>query len=175
LAAGGGTGSGNLFNGGAAMVTGVEVDFFYGPKISKNIILPLQLSYTYTDAYFTNSFESEFDAWGSVNEGDKLPYIAPHQLVLNAGLEHTRFNFNLSTKYTDKMRTVAGQRSMSFNERTDSSFIIDASFQYNFSWKVSVFSSVYNLTNANYIVSRRPAGVRPGLPRTITFGIKANF
>ena len=175
LAAGGGTGSGNLFNGGTAMVTGVEVDLFFGPRISQKMILPLQLSYTYTDAYFTNSFESEFDAWGSVQAGDKLPYIAPHQLVLNAGLEHTRFNFNLSTKFTDQMRTVAGQEPTPFKERTDSSFILDASFQYNFSWKLSMFASAYNLTNVKYIVSRRPAGVRPGLPRTFTIGVKANF
>lgn len=175
LAAGGGTGSGDLFNGGTAMVQGIEVDFYFGPRISESLILPIQLSYTFTNAYFTNSFESEFDAWGSVQEGDKLPYIAPHQLVLNAGLEHSRFNFNLSSKYTDTMRTVAGQGSIPFNESTDSSFILDASFQYNFSWKISAFTSVYNLTNVEYIVSRRPAGVRPGLPRSFTLGVKANF
>ena len=124
---------------------------------------------------FTNSFESEFDAWGSVEQGDKLPYIAPHQLVLNAGLEHQKFTFNISTKYTDVMRTFAGQGTMAFNERTDASFIIDSSFQYNFSWKLSAFASAYNITNVNYIVSRRPAGVRPGLPRTFTIGVKANF
>lgn len=175
LAAGGGTGSGNLFNGGTAMVTGVEVDLFYGPRITEKLILPLQMSYTYTDAYFTNSFESGFEAWGSVEEGDKLPYIAPHQLVLNAGLEHPKFLFNLSSKFTDAMRTFASQGPVADNARTDASFILDASFQYNFSWQFSAFASAYNLTNANYIVSRRPAGVRPGLPRTFTIGVKANF
>ena len=175
LAAGGGTGSGNLFNGGTAMVTGVEIDIFYGPRISEKLVLPVQLSYTFTDAYFTNSFESEFDAWGTVESGDKLPYIAPHQLVLNAGLDHSKFNFNVSTKYTDQMRTVAGQGNMPFNQLTDASFIIDASFQYNFSWRLGVFASAYNITNVNYIVSRRPAGVRPGLPRTFTIGVKGNF
>lgn len=175
LAAGGGTGSGNLFNGGTAMVTGIEVDFYYGPRITEKMILPIQLSYTYTDAYFTNSFESGFDAWGSVENGDKLPYIAPHQLVFNAGLEHSKFAFNLSSKYTDAMRTIAGQGEVPFNERTDSSLIFDASFQYNFSWQLSLFTSAYNLTDVNYIVSRRPAGVRPGLPRTFTLGVKANF
>ena len=175
LAAGGGTGSGNLFNGGTALVSGVEIDIYYGPRVSKNMILPLQLSYTYTDAYFTNTFESEFEAWGSVESGDKLPYIAPNQLVLNAGLEHSKFNFNLSSKFTDAMRTIAGQGPIPGKERTDASFILDASFQYNFSWKLGVFASAYNLTNVNYIVSRRPAGVRPGLPRTFTVGVKANF
>ena len=73
------------------------------------------------------------------------------------------------------MRTIAGQGTIPFEESTDSSFIIDASFQYNFSWRIGAFVSAYNLTNVNYIVSRRPAGVRPGLPRTFTVGIKGSF
>ena len=38
--------------------------------------------------------------------------------------------------------------------------------------KLRVFASIQNLTNNAYIVARRPAGARPGLPRTLMAGIK---
>jgi Fe(3+) dicitrate transport protein len=34
--------------------------------------------------------------------------------------------------------------------------------------------AVQNLTDARYIVARRPAGARPGLPRTIVAGARLN-
>lgn len=36
-------------------------------------------------------------------------------------------------------------------------------------------ANVYNLTDATYAVARRPAGLRPGLPRTVTLGLRARL
>jgi outer membrane receptor for Fe3+-dicitrate len=38
-----------------------------------------------------------------------------------------------------------------------------------------VFASVQNLTNAAYVVSRHPAGVRPGAPRLLMVGLKVEL
>ena len=173
LAASGGTGSGDLFNGGSSLVYGAEISMGFDPKLNRVLSLPINLSYTYTSAGFRTSFESE--CWGTVNAGDMLPYLAPHQLVLNTSLEHQKFNINLSSKYTSAMRTVAGSGAIDPKESTDEVIVLDLSGQYNLSWHLGFFTSVYNLTNAVYIVSRRPAGVRPGLPRSLVLGVKANF
>lgn len=175
LAASGGTGSGDLFNGGEAIVFGSEISFGSRPILNQYFSLPLSISYTYTHAEFRNSFESEYQAWGNVEVGDELPYVAPHQFVMNIGLEHTKFNLNLSSKYTSAMRTEAGTGDLLPSKGTDKSLIMDFSAQYNVTWKLGLFASVYNLSNATYIVSRRPAGVRPGLPRSFTLGVKSNF
>jgi Fe(3+) dicitrate transport protein len=175
LAASGGTGSGDLFNGGEAVVFGSEISFGSIPVLSDQFTLPIRLSHTYTYGEFRNSFQSEYEAWGDVEAGDELPYIAPHQFVMNVGLEHKKFNVNLSSKYTSSMRTEAGAGDLMTLKSTDQSFIIDLSGQYNVTWKLGLFASVYNLSNATYIVSRRPAGVRPGLPRSFILGVKSNF
>jgi Fe(3+) dicitrate transport protein len=39
---------------------------------------------------------------------------------------------------------------------------------------VSIFLSGENLTDAEYVVARRPAGPRPGLPRTISAGVRVS-
>ena len=85
LNASGGTGSGDLFNGGSAMANGLEFELAVDPFTDgpfDHISMPVRIAYTYTDATFTNAFDSDFGAWGNVEVGDALPYLAPHQLSL---------------------------------------------------------------------------------------------
>jgi len=177
LASSGGTGSGDLFNGGAVKSVGAETSlhFRYLPFPQSPLSFPFSLAYTYTQAWFLNDFINEYDAWGKVSAGDQLPYLAPNQLVFNAGIEHHKYQFNLSSKFASPMRTVAGQGSLVQTERTDPMFVIDISSQYYISWNVGVFGSIQNVTNNTYIVTRRPSGVRPAIPRNYTLGIKASF
>ena len=122
-----------------------------------------------------NSFESDFDGWGTVDEGDELPYLAKHQLAFNIGVEHTKFNVNLSSKYVSRMRTEAGQGDIVDNQSTDAQFVLDLSSNYYLTKHITFFGSVNNLTDQVYIVSRRPAGLRPGMPRSFTLGVIARF
>ena len=39
----------------------------------------------------------------------------------------------------------------------------------------NLFANTLNITNEIYSVARRPAGLRPGMPRAFNLGIKANF
>jgi Fe(3+) dicitrate transport protein len=175
LAASGGAGSGELYNGGKSKAQGIELlaTYNFGSLISKKIQLPLTLSYTYTDARFLSNFNSTFEDWGNVNYGDELPYLSKHQLNTSISLEIKKVNLNLNAKYNSPMRAIAGQGNIDENSLIPSYFILDASANYKVNKNISVFASVTNLTNQIYIVSSRPAGLRPGMPRAIQIGLKA--
>ena len=177
LAATGGSGTTDLFNGGEVFVHGVEVEVGYnaltGP--SSNFSLPVSLAYTYTNAEFQNSFESDFEAWGTVSAGDKLPYLAAHRLSANISFEHQLFNVNLNTNYVTGMRTTASQGDLSCAQHIDEQFVIDVSTNIQLGRNLTLFGVVKNLTNQVYLVSSRPAGLRPGIPRNFRLGLRARF
>ncbi|MCF8247172.1 MAG: TonB-dependent receptor [Saprospiraceae bacterium] len=177
LAAAGGTGSADLFNGGKVETKGVEFQLTWDFLATKNQdwSLPVSVVYSYTDATFQSSFKSEFEGWGEVEAGDKLAYLAPNQLALVLGLNFDKIGFNLSGRYQDAMRTVASQGEVPTSESTDAYFILDANMSYRLHPKVTLFGSVANLTDEVAVISRSPAGLRPNLPRTFTAGLKVNF
>jgi Fe(3+) dicitrate transport protein len=114
-------------------------------------------------------------AWGTVQNGDQLPYLARHQVTGNLSLEHKKFNINISSKYVGDMRTQPGKGEFVTEQMIDSNFIIDLSGTYKLTRLVSIFSSINNIMNEEYAVARRPAGLRPGMPRSFQIGIKAKL
>ncbi|MEX0994803.1 MAG: hypothetical protein WD599_04690, partial [Balneolaceae bacterium] len=74
-----------------------------------------------------------------------------------------------------KMRTVAGDGSINPDQSTDSYFLLDASAAYQLNSIAQIFVNIRNLTDTTYLVSRRPAGLRPGLPRTLMAGVKVDI
>ncbi|MBI5914588.1 MAG: TonB-dependent receptor [Bacteroidetes bacterium] len=177
LAAAGGSGSADLFNGGKVETKGLEFQMTWNVLESKHEdwSLPVSVVYTYTHSAFQSSFSSEFEGWGKVESGDELPYLAPHQLAVVLNLSHEKFGFNLSGRYQDVMRTVAGQGEIPQNERTNAYFILDANASYLLHPKMTLFGSIANLTDEAAVISRHPAGLRPNLPRTLMAGLKVNF
>jgi len=172
------SGSGEIFNGGEVDVLGLELLAEFDPLAAGggSLSLPIRITYTFTDAEFRTSFDSGFEPWGSVEIGEKLPYIAPHQLLLAAGLVHSRWYANVDVRVQSAMRTVAGQGRIPVGEGTDSYAVLGLQAEYELTRRLgwSVFVAVENLTDAAYIVARRPAGPRPGLPRTVSLGIRVN-
>ena len=177
LAASGGEGTTDQFNGGAVNAQGLEfeVGYDFAALLSANLSLPAHMAYTYTKATFQNAFESDYDPWGTVVEGDALPYFPEHQFSFGFGLQTLRFGAELSGKYVGQMRTTAGQGAFIETQSTDAHFVLDLAIDDNLSRQVTLFGSVRNLTDEAYIVARRPAGVRPGLPRLFLLGVKTNF
>ncbi|WP_457611083.1 TonB-dependent receptor domain-containing protein [Lutibacter sp.] len=178
LAAAGGDGTGDLFNGGKVKTKGIEFQLTYdllATKKQRTINLPISIVYTYTDAKFQNDFESDFAGWGKVSAGDQFPYLANNQLTLILGLEHPQFSFNVSGKYLGEMRTLPGQGKIPLNEKIESYLVIDSSANYILHKNISVFANATNLTNKVYVASRRPAGLRSGMPRAFNIGLKATF
>lgn len=177
LAAAGGGGTNQLFNGGAVVAKGLELQAGYDLLVnhSSSFNLPVTVVYTLTDAMFLSSFESDFEGWGEVQKGDKLPYLVNNQFTIMVGLEHKQFSFNFSGKYMDEMRTQPGQGELIATEKTSAYFVLDASAAYRPHKNISLFASATNLTDQVYVVARRPAGLRPGMPRAFRIGIKADF
>ncbi len=162
---------GDQFDGGEVIVSGLELSTDYSFNIG-GLEIPLGLNYTWTNkAEFKNAFDSGFDPWGNVEVGDSLPYIPEHQLRVSAGLANERYRVDVAANYVGKMRTNAGQGAYDPEETVDSHVVWDAIAMWNFTESLSTYVKIDNLFDETYIAARRPAGVRPGLPRTAYIGL----
>ncbi len=176
LAATGGTGSLDQFNAGEVRITGIEALLNYNllPG-NKSYILPLTVSYTYTDTEFLNSFGSADDLWGEVNAGDELPYISKHLLNAGIGLEHRNFEINFNARFNGEFRTEAGTGTIPQDELISSNLILDFAGKYRFSEHLSLTANIINLLDETYAVARVPAGLRPGHPFGAYAGIELRY
>lgn len=171
---GGGGQIGDQFDGGEAVVQGLELsaDFVVAGIADGRLDLPLGLKYTWTaEAEFENAFESDFEPWGDVAVGDALPYVPEHQLRATAGIAHEAFAIHLSGNYVGRMRTVAGQGMFDPSETIDDHLVWDLVGRWHFTEQLSGYVKVDNLFDETYIAARRPAGLRPGLDRTAWVGL----
>lgn len=178
LAAAGGSGTTAQFNAGEVEVTGLEVtaNMNFASLFSlNNISVPFNNNYTYTIATFQSNFDSGFGPWGTVNKGDKIPFIPQHQFNSSIGVDYQKLSIGLNASYQPEMRTLAGSGSIQSTASTDSYFLVDFRSSVDVSLNMNIFAKVRNLFDNEYIVSDRPAGVRPGLPRTLMGGILLNF
>ena len=175
-ASAGGTGSGALFNAGEALTKGLEFQMSYDLlSSSKSLSFPLTIAYTYTDAQFESSFDSEFEGWGTVTKGDDVPYLAKNQWFINASLQTAKMSVSVNGKYQSAVRTVPGSGDAVGQNQIAAFFTSDASINYFLDGRTTLFGSVTNIGDAQYAVSRRPAGLRPGMPRAFRLGISMNF
>jgi Fe(3+) dicitrate transport protein len=168
------SGTNEIFNGGEVRAAGLELTASADPLDGSAGAwrLPVQLTYTLTEATFRSAFESDFGPWGTVEVGDHLPYVPRHQLFVSAGLEKGPWSGRVATTASSAVRTVAGQGDIPSSERTDSFVVLAAGLDYELSTDVTAYAAVENLTDTHYVVARRPAGVRPGLPRTLQVGVR---
>ena len=184
LTASGGTGTGDLFNGGASMARGLELeavtdlleltgaDAFFADQRHH---MPIRVSYTFTQAEFTQAFESEFDPWGAVEVGDALPYLAPHQFNASLSWQSTTWSVDANYRAMSAMRTLAGQGDLLPSESTDGCQVADVMFRWFPGAHVTWFAGATNLTNQTYVVARRPYGLRPAMPRAFRMGATVEF
>ena len=168
--------TGELFNGGSARIWGLEA--------STNIDLapdnqewgvPLQVAYTFTSATFRTAFDSEFDPWGEVKVGDQMPYVPEHMLFSSIGVARDNWRLGLEVTASSAMRTEAGTGDIPAMSGTDSYIMLGLGGEVDIASWGSLFMAAHNLNNTTYIVARRPAGVRPGLPRRLEAGIRFGF
>ncbi len=168
---GGGGQVGDQFDGGEVVVQGLELSAAYSFG-SGAIEFPVGVNYTWTtEAEFQNGFESGFDPWGDVVAGDELPYIPEHLFRATAGIQAQQFNVNVAANYVGKMRTHAGQGDFDPGETVDSHVVWDLAGFWRFTDSLSAYVKVDNLLDETYVAARRPAGARPGLPRTAYLGL----
>ncbi|HUP44708.1 MAG TPA: TonB-dependent receptor [Thermoanaerobaculia bacterium] len=172
---GGGTGSGDLFNGGEVDVRGLELALDRELRRG-SATMPFRLAYTWTEARFRSSFETSFADWEpEVSASDEVPYVPKHQLALTAGLVRGRWNANAQVAWNGAMRTVPGRGAIEAGSGTDSYFTTDLTLGYDVLSTLEVFAQARNLTDETYVAARRPAGLRPGMPRTLMTGVTWKF
>jgi Fe(3+) dicitrate transport protein len=174
---GGGGEIGEQFDGGQAVVRGIEV---LGETVLWELAggwrVPARLAWTWTpDAEFESSFASNFEPWGTVESGDRMPYVPEHASQLRLGLEGDRLEVNVNFNYQSETRSKAGQGSIPSGERVDSAFVVDLGASYQLTHYLALQARVQNLFDKEYIASRSPNGVRPGIDRWAMIGLQARF
>jgi Fe(3+) dicitrate transport protein len=180
----GGTGAG-LVNGGRTLHQGAEfglnVDF--GKLIESAYSLRFDVNSTFVDARFTDDrFVSPGANRDAVNIiGNRTPY-APAVLLSSSFTFEAPFGlgFRLTGTHTgrqfgDPLNTVAPSNNGRIGEIAAFT-ILDATAMYRLANTGLDFNfSVKNMTNERYIASRRPEGIRVGMPRFISAGVEYNF
>lgn len=177
LAAAGGTGTGDQFNAGAALVQGVELFVGYDPLRghSDRLRMPVSIAYTFTDARFGSTFTSSFEPWGEVTEGDRIPYTPQHQLNARLGLESRKVTLGVNANFQGEVTTVTGAASDAASTKLAPRTVFDANASYRLGTRCEVFATMTNLTGLVYEASHLPAGTRPGMPRAVLGGVRMRF
>ncbi|WP_051296066.1 TonB-dependent receptor family protein [Eisenibacter elegans] len=179
----GGAGAG-LINGGETTHRGIEGAFNidFGKIANLNHRLVLDLNATYTDAFFNKdrfigqSLSAGVE--GTNISGNRTPY-APQWLLSSAFTWQAPFGFDLrltathvGEQFTDVLNTITPSANGRIG-KLDAYTIFDATLGYAVKrWNTHFNVSVKNLSDERYIATRRPQGIRVGLPRFITAGVE---
>jgi Fe(3+) dicitrate transport protein len=168
-----------LVNGGATLHKGIEIGFKFdlGKLLASKNSFYLENSTTLQKSFYS---ADRFIGANNIRD-NRLPY-APNMMIWTAigtELENglgLRFSGNyIDNQFTDELNSIAP----SANGRTgqiDSRFIIDGNLSYKLpKTNANINIAAKNLTDQRYISSRRPEGIRVGLPRLITLGFDYTF
>lgn len=166
---------GDEFNGGAVEVAGLEATARYMQSLTDTLTMPLELVYTYTDSAFQSEFQSGFSQWGTVQEGDQLPYLPENQLRLAVGLEGLEWSMEFSVKHTSEMLESPGKENESSVATVPSLTLYDFNAAWQVNDKIQLKFIAENITDEQEIVSRRPLGARPNQPRSVKAGMTYQF
>jgi Fe(3+) dicitrate transport protein len=160
-----------IFSGGEAEVTGLELNgsiVFQGDGVS----YPLSISWTTTDATFSNSSDSDY--FGTVATGDDLPYIPNKQSSIVAG-----FISDSGLSGSARLVNVGSSCSLAacgiYNQIESHSYL-DLSLRKAINDSVDVYVILENTTDREDLISRAPSeGARSQKPRTMKLGFTYNF
>jgi Fe(3+) dicitrate transport protein len=169
-----------VVNGGQTLHQGIEAGF----QIDLGKMAGLKNSYTFESSLTLQNSEYSNNRFILVNgstvnvKENKLPYAANLMIWNAAGINlQNGFGFRVSGNYIGSQFTdEINSEVPSANGRTgkiSSRYIVDANAYYRIpKTNANLNLSVKNLTNQRYISSRRPEGIRVGLPRLITAGFE---
>lgn len=165
---------GDQYNAGEVKVSGLEAKAGY-EFAAGAVSIPVDLTYTFTETEFQNSFESGLDTWGDVTAGDELPYVPENQLQLTVGVVGEKWRGDILVRYMDKMRTTAGQGAMIADETIDSRTVVDMAAHYSIAENQEITFNVDNLLDKEYMATRTHGSIMVGKPRSVTLGYKYSF
>ena len=127
----------------------------------------------------TAKYNSTKIVGGIDREGNRLPY-AP-ELTANmsigytaGGLKTSLSAYHVASQFTDAENTVA-QTADGRRGELPAYTTLDFSARYAFDKQLSLFGTVRNLTDKQYIASRNPDGIFPGAERNFEVGMSYKF
>lgn len=174
-------GASGLVNGGETEHRGLELSAHahLGEITGSMLGLSLGMNATFSDATFSSD-RFVASSGGTVNvKGNALPYAPPVLLGTTADWKaRNGMSVGLSGTYVGRQYgDVLNTREGSLNGRNGEIpawFIIDANFRAPLKVVegLAFNLNIKNLLDERYIVSRRPQGIRVGLPRFVTAGIE---
>ena len=171
-----------LANQGATRHRGVEaaLSLDIAKAMGQPFGLIARVAATRTAAEFSKDRFLRSASGDTVNvRGNRLPYApemtASASLTLNhpSGLLLRVDGLHVGEQFADNFETRAG----SANGRTGlipahRVFDLAASYRLPLATDLSITASVKNIAGEKYIASRRPEGIKPGLPRTVSAGLE---
>ncbi len=162
-------------NGGAVHVYGLEAVYDQGIRLPEGMELRPGVSYTWTGSRFRTAFRSASPHFGDVDVGDALPYVPEHQGSARLLFVHPFGDVELSVAAQSAMRDVPGQGEIDEAEKVAAHAVLDLATSLRVTRHASLYLTINNLTDARYMVSRRPLGARPGRPFHLMVGLKLAF
>lgn len=166
---------GTQFNGEDVEIFGVEVlgqhkiYTDWGPNFA------FQAAYTYTFTRFLSSFVSSNPQFGAVITDDALPYVPEHQVSAAVGAFGETWNLFVNMLYVGEQFETAAHDKVPRTEVIQDYVTFDVTGQVTFEKRHTLYFRIDNIFNAEYKVSRRPFGARPGKPFLATVGYKFNY
>jgi Fe(3+) dicitrate transport protein len=179
----GNTNAAGIINGGKTMHKGVEAGFKldFSPLLGTKNSIKIESNATFQNAYYNaNRFVAANGSTINV-KGYQVPYSP--RVMINSAITYSPekgIGFKLATnyigsQYTDELNSVlpsANGRSGKIGSR----LITDFNLSYQVSKRnLSIYLSAKNIGDVRYISTRRPEGIRVGLPRLITAGLEISL
>ena len=96
-------------------------------------------------------------------------------LQVKFGFKKDKIRSYVRYKYSDATRVVAGQEKLNVLNSTDQLNIFDFVTRYQLNQNISIDFKVNNISDSKAIVSLRPAGYRPTMPRQIITSVIFDF
>lgn len=182
----GGSGSG-LVNGGKTRHTGLElglsINFSKILKYRYDIILSLNTTISNSkynsDRFIKEINDSDTTVTNVINNylpyAPKINLLTSLEVVTPFGIELLVSGNFVDKQFANELNTVnAGNDGLT--GEIPSRFIWDLTARYSIKQiNTGIYVSVKNLTDQKYIASRRPQGIKVGIPRIITAGFELNF
>jgi len=172
---GGDCNEGDVFDGGAVDVSGLELAGSTMFKNDAGTSFPVSVTYTNTDATFANSFDDDGDYWGLVADGDDVPYVPDSSLSLVAG-------FVMTNGLSGNLRLVSNGDSCSTAacgtyQNIEAHKYMDVSLRKAMNENLDVYLVIENvLDSEDDVVARAPKDGARGLkPSTMKLGFSYNF
>lgn len=160
------------FNGGRVFVWGLEAAVGQSARLPGRSRLDVDATYTWTGSRFRTGFVSGFPQFGTVEVGDRLPYVPEHRGALRVVYTHPRFGVAAGGDLRSGLRDEASQGPLDPTRDVPPLFLLDLSANAAITPHVRAYATVTNATASTAIASRRPFGARPVAPIQAMLGVK---